>query len=223
MVVRNAKRTLERFGARSRSSLRNIQNIALAWCVLLIVLGCSGYQAEKSGVVLPAPLSGSDQLPLAVGLKITGQSLSGGFTDMGPIFASRLASTNLFKSIVFPVSTTDKSDLLIEANFSGKHVGDSATFAKGFFTGLFLFLPSPAVEYEDHYITTSVIVVTQGAQQVRSYSAGSDIAVKSKLMASDEDIQKEGIAAATKELMDRLIAQFHNDRTVFAGLHSSSQ
>ena len=182
----------------------------------------SGYRVVKSDVVLPASASDAGPLPLVVGVKVVGQTLSGGFSDMGPTFASRLASVGLFKTVLNPVKSEDKPDLLIEVNFSGKHVKDSSSFAKGFFTGIFLFFPAPAVEYEDRYISAAAVTITKGGRSLKSYSAGADVVVESKLMAPDADIQKEGVAASTKSLVDRIVAQLYNDRSYFASLRGGS-
>lgn len=197
--------------------------VVVAGLVLAALSGCSGYRVVKSDVVLPASASDAGPLPLVAGVKVVGQTLSGGFSDMGPAFASRLASVGLFKTVLNPMRSEDKPDLLIEVNFSGRHVKDSASFAKGFFTGIFLFFPAPAVEYEDRYIATAAVTITKGGQPIKSYSAGADVVVESKLMASDADIQREGIAAAAKSLMDRIIAQLYNDRPYFDGLRTRSQ
>lgn len=142
---------------------------------------------------------------------------------MGPAFAARLASAGLFKTVLNPVKVDEKPDLLVEVNLSGKHVTDSSSFAKGFFTGIFLFFPAPAVEYEDRYMATATVTITKGGQPLKSYSAGADVVVESKLMAADADIQREGVAASTKSLMDRIVAQLYNDRPYFAGLRNGSQ
>ena len=201
----------------------SVIRIVVAVLVLFTLSGCSDYHVIKSDVTLPPAASGTDPLPLMVGVKVVGQSLSGGFVDMGPAFASRLSNARLFKTVLYPVKPEDKPDLVIEVNFSGKHMGDSSSFAKGFFTGILLFFPAPAVEYEDHYISTAAVVITKSGQQVKSYSAGADVVVESKLMASDANIQREGVAAATNSMMDRIIAQLYNDRSYFAGLRVGSQ
>jgi len=198
----------------------------VVWAALILftLSGCSDYHVAKSDVAFPpAAASGSDPVLLVVGVKVVGQSLSGGFVDMGPAFASRLSIARLFKSVLYPVKPEDKPDLVIEANFSGKHVGDSSSFAKGFFTVILLFFPAMAVEYEDHYISTAAVTITKSGQQLKSYSAGSDVLVESKLFASDADIQRAGIAAATNGVMDRILAQLYNDRAFFAGLREGSQ
>jgi hypothetical protein len=185
--------------------------------ILFALSGCSDYHVIKSDVAIPSAASGADPLPLMVGVKVVGQSLSGGFVDMGPAFASRLSNTRLFKTVLHPVKPEDKPDLVIEANFSGRHVGDSSSFAKGFFIGILLLFPALAVEYEDHYISTAAVVITKSGRPLKSYSAGSDVLVESKLFASDADIQRVGVTAATNGVMDRLIAQLSNDRNLFAG------
>lgn len=199
-------------------------HVVLSSLLLVSALsGCSDYHVIKSNVAVSPAASGTDSLPLIVGIKVVGQSLSGGFIDMGPAFASRLSDARLFKSVLYPVKPSDKPAVVLEVNFSGKHVGDSSSFAKGFFTGIFLFFPAPAVEYEDHYISTAVVIVTKSGQQLKSYSAGSDVLVESKLFASDADIQRAGVPAATNGMMDRILAQLYNDRAFFVGLREGSQ
>jgi hypothetical protein len=197
--------------------------VLVAAVVAAVLAGCSSYRVVKSDVVLPASAGDSGPLPLRVGVKVVGQSLSGGFGDMGPALASRISNARLFKSVIHPVKPDDRPDLLIEVNFSGKHTGDSSSFAKGFFTWILLLLPAPAVEYEDHYISTAAVNITKDGRSLKSYSAGADVIVESKLMTSDADIQREGVAAATSNLMDRIIAQLYNDRSYFAGLRAGSQ
>ena len=202
--------------------MSRIWGVLLAVVVTAAISGC-GYRVVKSDVAIPASARDASPLPLVVGVKVAGQSVSGGFTDMGPAFASRLVSVGLFKTVLNPVMSDDKPDLLIEVNLSGKHVGDSSSFAKGFFASILLFLPALAVEFEDHYISTAVVVITKSGQHLKSYSGGSDVLVESKLFASDTDIQRAGVAAATNGLMDRIIAQLYNDRPYFAGLRTGSQ
>ena len=200
-----------------------LPRIVFAALALFTLSGCSDYHVIKSDVAISPAASGTDSLPLIVGVKVVGQSLSGGFIDMGPAFASRLSGARLFKTVLYPVKPSDNPAVVLGVNFSGKHVGDSSSFAKGFFTGIFLFFPASAVEYEDHYISAAVVVVTKNGQQLKSYSASSDVLVESKLFASDADIQRAGVPAATNGMMDRIIAQLYNDRAFFAGLHAGSQ
>jgi hypothetical protein len=198
--------------------------VLLACFVCLAVPGCSDYKVmAKSGIVAPVSTNGTEPLPLAVGLKVSNQDLSEEFSDMGPALASRLAQAHLFKTIVGPASAGEKPDLMIEATFVGRHVKDRSAFSKSFLTGLYLFLPAPAVEFEDRYIADGSIIVTQGGRQVKSYYAGCFVVVKSKLMASHADIRREGVAAATEGLMDRIVAQLYADRAFFAGPRSGSE
>jgi len=51
----------------------------------------------------------TNPLPLTVGISVTNQRLTGGFSDMGPSLASGLTSANLFKTVVYPLRPDDKS------------------------------------------------------------------------------------------------------------------
>lgn len=57
---------------------------------------------------------------------------------MGPTFASHLTNSNLFKSVLYPVRSDDKLDLVIDFTGEGKLVVDGAMFPKAFITGLLL-------------------------------------------------------------------------------------
>ena len=88
--------------------------------VLLVLLiagtlsGCSDFRVVKSDFGFPiSEKSREAPLPLVVGIKVDGQTLSGGFGDMGPTFASRLTNSGLFKSVFYPVRSDDKLDLLM--------------------------------------------------------------------------------------------------------------
>lgn len=199
------------------------RGLLIAVIVGVTLSGCSGYRIIKSDFVTPSAPSSASPLPLVVGLNVTGQTLTGGFSDMGPAFASRLTNAGLYKTVLYPVRTDDKIDLLIEAKFSGTFVADSSSFAKAFLTGFFMLLPSPFVEYEHHYKASGAVSFMQGGRQLKSYSAESDTVVAMELAAPATEVQGKGVSAATNDLIDRLIAQLNNDRDFFAGLRTGSQ
>lgn len=203
--------------------MTRIRGLLLAVVVGATFSGCSSYHVVKSEFAAPSTKSSASPLPLVVGLKVTGQTLNGGFSDMGPAFSGRLTEAGLYKTVFYPVRTDDKIDLLIEAKFSGTFVADSGSFAKAFFTGFFMFLPSPFVEYEHHYKATGAVSFTQGGRQLKSYSAESDTVVAMEIGAPATEVQRKGVTAATNDLMDRLIAQLISDRAFFSGLRPASQ
>ena len=136
---------------------------------------------------------------------------------MGPSLASRLTSANLFKAIVYPLRPDDKMDIVIVATFEGKFVADSALFVKAIFTGLLLWLPAPAVEYEHHYEASATIWLTSSsAQQLKTYKASSDIPVMMKIFAPPSEVETQGVKAATSDLMEQIVGQLQKDKAILA-------
>jgi len=136
---------------------------------------------------------------------------------MGPSLASGLTSANLFKTVVYPLRPDDKMDIVIVATFEGKFVPDSALFVKAIFTGLLLWLPAPAVEYEHHYEASATIWLTSpSAQQLKTYKASSDIPVIMKILAPPTEVEALGVKAAISDLMDKLVVQLQKDKAILA-------
>lgn len=189
----------------------------------LLASGCSDFHVVKPDN--PAIVqTETNPLPLNVGIRVMNQRLTGGFSDMGPPFAGRLANSNLFKSVLYPTRSDDKLDLAINSTFEGKFVADGALFPKAFVTGLFLFLPAPIVEYEHHYKAIATIqVTTPNGQQLKTYEASSDIPVTMKIHAPETEVQDQGVKAATNDLMDQLVSLLQKDKRFLSGLRSEAQ
>jgi len=189
----------------------------------LMMSGCSDFHVVKPDNLVIVQTE-ANPLPLTVGIRVTDQRITGGFSDMGPALASRLTNANLFKSVLFPVRLDDKVDIVIEATFAGKFVADSTLFAKAIFTGLLLWLPAPFVEYEHHYKASATIRLTSpSAQQLKTYEASSDIPVAVKILAPPKEVEDQGIKAATSDLMDQLVGEMQKDKTYLAGLKSETR
>ena len=56
--------------------------LLLAIVAVLTLSGCSSYKVVKSDFVAPASASGAAPLPLIAGLKVSGQTLTGGFSEI---------------------------------------------------------------------------------------------------------------------------------------------
>ena len=109
------------------------------FCLMLVAAllsGCSDFHVVKPDNPITIQAEASP-LPVVAGIRVTNQRLMGGFSDMGPVFASHLTNSNLFQSVLYPVRTDDKLDLVIDFTSEGKFVADGALFPKAFLRGFF--------------------------------------------------------------------------------------
>lgn len=198
----------------------------MGFCLILIgalLSGCSDFHVVKPDnfLMLAAEVT---PLPLVAGIRVIDQRLAGGFSDMGPTFASRLTSSNLFKSVLYPPRQDDKVDLMIDFSSEGKFAADGALFPKALFTGFLLWLPAPVIEYEHHYKASATVrLASQKGQQLKTYEASSDIPVLMKILAPATEVQDQGVKAATNDLMNQLVMQLQKDKAYLSGLSAEKR
>ena len=195
-------------------------------CLILIgtlLSGCSDFHVVKpdNPTMIQAETT---PLPLVAGIRVMNQRLTGGFSDMGPTFASHLTNSNLFKSVLYPVRSDDKLDLVIDFTGEGKLVVDGAMFPKAFITGLLLWLPAPIIEYEHHYKASATVrFASQNGQQIKNYEVSSNIPVRMKIRAPATEVQDQGVKAATDDLMDQIVIKLQRDKAYLSGLREETK
>lgn len=130
--------------------------------------------------------------------------------------SSGFASVDEIKSLGFH-GTGGDSDLLIDAEFSGKYTQDPAAFGKSFMTGFLLLLPAPFVRYDDAYFAAAELsVYDRGGRLLHKYSERQDVASSAALFsAGSPGSVSAGIDAAASHLAAKLVTAILADREGF--------
>ncbi|MCR4294610.1 MAG: hypothetical protein NUW21_03690 [Elusimicrobia bacterium] len=139
--------------------------------------------------------------------------------DVGGKFLRALQSSAGFarvdevKSLGFH-GTGGESDLLIDAEFSGKYTQDPGGFGKAFITGFLLFLPAPFIRYEDAYFAAAELsVYDRAGRLLHKYSERQDVVSSAALFsAGSPGSVSAGIDAAASHLASKLVTAILADR-----------
>lgn len=139
--------------------------------------------------------------------------------DVGGKFLRALQASSGFsqveevKSLGFH-GTGGESDLLIDAEFSGKYTQDPGGFGKAFITGFLFFLPAPFIRYEDAYFAAAELsVYDRTGRLLHKYSERQDVASSAALFsAGSPGSVSAGIDAAASHLASKLVTAILADR-----------
>lgn len=142
--------------------------------------------------------------------------------DVGGKFLRALQASSAFsrvdevKSLGFH-GTGGDSDLLIDAEFSGKYTQDPGGFGKAFITGFLFFLPAPFIRYEDAYFAAAELsVYDRAGRLLHKYSERQDVASSAALFsAGSPGSVSAGIDAAASHLASKLVTAILADREGF--------
>jgi hypothetical protein len=177
--------------------------------VPLFLVGCTGTQIK----VKPEPMAVSTtNMPKydIVGL----QALSSETPSYGPSgnltegFASAMKEHGFAKQVAYPMRPDEKVDIAVDTQFNIKpdlHSGANA--AKGFFTGLTLFLIEPVVWFDQDYVLEGKAVVTKNGQRLKDVTARTDANISTKWLSLGDipSLEAEALSKAKKSLYLQLM------------------
>jgi hypothetical protein len=183
---------------------------------MLLISGCDEYRIIKPENP-PIVQAEASPLPLVIGLRNAYQPAMGSY-DLVSSFVRRFTELNLFKAVFYPIRSDDKLDLTMDLTFKYSFEYDKGGQMKSFITGLFLYLPVLFLEYENHYKLSATLLISRGAQPIKTYQASTDIRVVTNLKPPWDKINKESIPALINDLVDQLVSQVQKDKVVYGGL-----
>jgi hypothetical protein len=186
----------------------------LAGCLavsLICLGGCTSYRVRPDVASITIPKSPSP-IPAKVGITSAEQKLTGGFSDIVQDFKKQLDESGLFQEVYYPVRPTDQLDGGITLKINAQFNMDKAAFAKAFFTGFFMFLPTSFVVYDHHYHAECTLEVLRDGRLLKTYKGDGTVLASHKLFAPADKLEAEGTAAASKALAANLIGQLVTDR-----------
>lgn len=130
--------------------------------------------------------------------------------------SSGFAQVDEVKSLGFH-GTGEGSDLLIDAEFSGKYTQDPGGFGKAFITGFLFFLPAPFIRYDDAYFAAAELsVYDRAGRLLHKYSERQDVSSSAALFsAGSPGSVSAGIDAAASHLASKLVTAILADREGF--------
>jgi hypothetical protein len=173
--------------------------------------GCASYKIQPAASSITIPKAASP-IPVTVGINHTEQKVSGGFPDLATSVKRSLDESGLFQSVYYPLRQTDQLDGTFSLRLNARLKTDNALFIKAFFTGFFLFLPTPIVTYNHEYQAECSIDLMRDDKLLKTYTAKSVVSVSHKLFASPDRIEAEGTESATKLLGAKIAEALINDR-----------
>src|SRR5258707_7031421 len=110
--------------------------ILLLIFVIVVSSGCASYEIRPPAALIETPKA-LGALPFAVGISKGPQKLTGGFSDVVPVFKDDLERSGLFRTVYYPVRPDDKIDGSINLTIMTEFKMDPMWFPKAFFTGFF--------------------------------------------------------------------------------------
>lgn len=139
--------------------------------------------------------------------------------DVGGKFLRALQASSGFsqveevKSLGFH-GTGGESELLIDAEFSGKYTQDPGGFGKAFITGFLFFLPAPFIRYEDAYFAAAELsVYDRTGRLLHKYSERQEVASSAAIFsAGSPGSVSAGIDSAASHLASKLVTAILADR-----------
>jgi hypothetical protein len=178
---------------------------------LLLFAGCAtSVKPSAASIAIPRAPS---PIPVTVGISQVEQKLDGGFSDLALSVKKSLDESQLFKTIYYPVRPGDPLDGEIQLQLSSRMKMDGAWFPKAFFTGFFMLLPSPFVEYHHQYQAECILCAVRGGRTLKTYRVTSSVTATHKLwMDSPEELEANATQAAAKLMGAQVAQELINDR-----------
>lgn len=190
--------------------MRTTSLTGLGLALLIMASGCA-YHIKPPAASINLPRV-SAPIPVVVGITEVEQKLTGGFPDLTIQIKKSLDESGLFQTVYYPVRSSDPLDGGIALRLTSRFKMDGAWFPKAFFSGFFMFLPTPVIYYNHEYQSECVLELSKDGRLLKTYQASGNVIASHKIFAPPEKLEAEGTEAAVKLLGANLVQQLIDDR-----------